>query len=751
MICIPFTLNNASHVAQLSANQQKYVPTFIIERADDDRVTLFSSPPKAMAFRTDCGLKEGSENADYYFTPKVITEQGKTDVVIEIQKSEKSAQQFVLISIELPHTEKNICAVNVTFCLETDKRKTFRMRLLVCPQHCIYDAAIDFGSYSSQCCVASRDGNAYDVENVTKLFPAVLHNYRKGEEEKLQSLIGNCTLTDRDRYYQADPESKAFVRSNFFIQKELKAGSLTEKDFLFLTPEDHLLEIMQKTSDILNPKLADFEDIRKGEAIINGYEMSLSNYRTVVRKETLRLFVRTLLNHIASTIEGEIAVKLTLLIPDAYNQQQLARSRRHLWELVAEEKSAHIEGVEIDLVYEGSAALAGYLRADNLTIADEGKTVMICDIGAGTTDCSVSRLSLKEGKAEDIARAGVVGGGNLLTFAYLAAAANYVVKACGGDRNDTIRLLKSFGNLNDIAQKTNLFNAAERLKHTIDANEKTHTFEAMVQADMRFKKETNIQTLTPAIITELMEKAAKEGFYISENHPLILKYAALWAQKVYAQLYSIYKAEIPVDKLVFSGRGARCQAFTRELVRLLHPKTVDMVPLQHQKQISLIGALKNDLQLSREREVAGWPRVSLQEEIRQEEGTIDRWVKKVRLPNLYSLSNNNLAAVSSNYQDCQGSTLCLGDLEYITIGNAHYTLDGGQTGTYKVFFDGCDFVLRDNHRAQRLRPIHGSDRSEFVAESLFNLKREMLTEESRLFLEKRLMTVLMDIEADEII
>ena len=350
-------------------------------------------------------LEQGEESkTDSFFTPdneNLIEVDSQNDHILFLNRS-NTADKVETFKIVFSYGEYNGC-VNITCS----------------PANQIYDVVLDFGSEASQMLVHRRDSgiNSEPIE-----------------------LFGNCLKHfygiksyGFNEYDQQDEDEKLF-RSVFFEKTGNGKMQLTNNSTDVIvappSPDDPSVffiskrDCLDKGARIPNIKLSYLADLHS----------QTLNIRDLHRALVMR-FLHEAFQQIAKeekrSLHKTFAVSVTLLIPNVMNQHEVCSFVKDIQSFLSSEpfhnnlpKDLNLSTIDVLTCSESDASLLNWVNKQR-TI--QPGRYLIIDIGKGTTDFSVVNVKSPK-QAESVFRAGIIGAGNVLSYALLD---NYLIHMGG--------------------------------------------------------------------------------------------------------------------------------------------------------------------------------------------------------------------------------------------------------------------------------------------------------------------------------
>ena len=788
MICVPYIVNNNYKVAQLSATQSPK-PCYIIEKEPgNSEVQLFSFDRVQMAFDPSQGYGAKGEN-DYIF----VAESAESSVTIDAAnhtaniilalrmlpirrdnkgKIMKPIQKFSPIdglSIKdrfvcydfraITQKSSDILVINIQL-LEPKQKLFYDFSVNVAPRDNTYDIVIDFGSEASQIWINRRCNDPSNEGNMMSLFKSIKRNSLFNAEKD-------------ENIYQFDPSNPKLFRSLFFVKNEIPRADIQQDDLTFINRDNDLITIFTENVALPNMKLMDHSNVPLPEFYVNDEPLNIYQRVNEIRAEILKFFFKTALRQIDRTSNQPVACKITFLVPNTYKQETLSSVHAQLIEDLrllrenAENPFEHIKGdIEVSTFSESDASFFGWYRAGEYSKSDAQKRVLIVDIGKGTTDFSVLRISSNQGQVtvERMARSGFVGAGNVMTFALLASVIRQIAHEIGDTNPANIyTAIRDMAYNYDRAKKNKLYHKLERLKCAPHITGRTTVAEFIDSYD--FTGLSSISGLTIDKLSDILAEANEKECFQQDNDSVVSCYAKQITDRLITELCYVYDEDVDVDKVVLSGRGAMSNPLAnaiKEAFRLINDKIeITLLPPSMTKSGCLKGPLNQSLNLDHmNMNIVGWPQQKRNLAMRstpkptsqqqtkkakeEKKGFFDKIKgilsadEQVELGKEATVSGGftqddiareflrdlNPEVQTMKWEKAQGTEYTLAaDTNVFVIGNRRCTanLSGAHSklGKKSMYFDGNDFVLRDANTSVRFIYDPVADNEAFLTETFF--------------------------------
>ena len=788
MICVPYIVNNNYKVAQLSATQSPK-PCYIIQKEPgNSEVKLFSFDRGQMAFDPSRGYGAKGEN-DFLF----VAESAKSSVTIDaanhtadikvalhmltIRRDNKGKimnpiQKFEAkdgLSIRgsevcydfraIEEKKSDILVINIQL-LVPEKNLYYDFSVNVAPRDNTYDIVIDFGSEASQIWINRRCNDHSNKGNMMSLFGSIKRNSPFSAEAN-------------ENIYQFDPSNPKLFRSLFFVKNEIPCADIQQSDLTFINCDKDLITILANNVALPNMKLMDHSNVPLPEFYVNNEPLNIYHRVNEIRAEILKFFFKTALRQIDRTSNQPVACKITFLVPNTYKQDTLSSVHAQLIEDLRllrendENRFEHIKGdIEVSTFSESDASFFGWYRAGEYSKSDAQKRVLIVDIGKGTTDFSVLRISSNQGQVtvERMARSGFVGAGNVMTFALLASIIRQIAHKIGDTNTaDIYTAIRDMAYDSDRAKKNKLYRELETLKCAPHITGRT-TIAGFIDS-YDFTGLASTSGLTIEKLSDIIAEANAKECFLQDNDAVVSCYAKQITDRLISELRYVYDEDVDVDKVVLSGRGAMSNPLAnaiKDAFRKINGKIeITQLPPSITKSGCLKGPLNQSLNLDHmNMNIVGWPQQKRNLTMRQaptpttepptdskkegKKGFLGKLTKifgadeQMELGKEATVSGGftqddiareflrdlNPEVQTVKWEKAQGTEYTLAaDTNVFVIGNRRCTanLSGAHSklGKKNMYFDGNDFLLRDANTSVRFIYDPVADNEAFLTETFF--------------------------------
>ena len=763
MICIPYYINGKYQIARFSGSQN-YIPTFTIENRGNGLQELFRFEKSPYAFDTAKGaganggkdysleiVRDGCqlipEGSIIRLTLALKTKAYKSNCAINDIEGEGFTIKGGRLLLEIGNLVPagTVATVIVEMVIVDEDSVKFDFRANVANRDCIWDIIIDFGSEASQIWTACRGRNDnQNRNNQVPLFKNILETYWKEESKKLgrTSQADQAAGSESD-YYQYDAEDTNLYKSLFFLAGAI-GKTISSDNLIRLNKVSDLMEMLQKNPArndgmpryiaLPNLKLMHHGEVSLPTISVNGRTANLYQYLEQLRNEILKFFVKAAFDQLNRTINGKKTVCVTLLVPNTYSQTDLVRTRKEMAGRIEQILSdAGGDGdicpySEVNTFSESDASFLGFFRGNRLNKLYPNKHYLIIDIGKGTTDFSVLKIKEDGRTALCTAKSGLIGAGNVMTFAALASVLKSWAETANSSekkpatpemiRNKIMQLV----NTPDRAKKNDLYQWVEALKcNSVSGGQPFPDFISKYVTDNEIKR-PDLSTLGIDGLITIIKSACEAGCSLSDDDAVMKGYADIVAGMIVKELQFVYHEFIqPIDYIIMTGRGAKCTPLYFAIVNKIKAYNPDLEVFTFTdielKTACLRGPINNAVTLENTN-VVGWPVVRKEGERTSvsNKALLDRWVGADK-----SLSREiGEQSAASILQGCKVTLNSPNDI--LSLGNSKYrvefTTEQKDREIY-MFFDGENFVPRSKAGSHVLTQLPGSERFTLLYETLF--------------------------------
>ena len=438
---------------------------------------------------------------------------------------------------------------------------THYIQVTFAPQTQIRDIVLDFGSEASQIATFKRQ-MGQTVGDIQEILPSMASLLRNGEENDwiqksnvptlFKSIFYGQTNISNEQLKQLDASAKCTNDSELIMLT-------TEKEAQSLTKESEKKYIVLPTV-----KLSGYGGIPQPKIL--GCGILNFNDFYFYRKTILNLFLSEILMlHKQSIDNTPIAVNFCLLVPNVFNIKQVCdivhKLQANLHKMLHKEKlEDFVKAIEVNAISESDASLIGTIETMNSKQKgnEDNKQVLVLDAGKGTLDISVIKYINDRYICKY--RAGILGAGNSITYAYMCALIYdylYIQKNKKGENaNITDEEITKYINTN-ICQSNEhflvnkIFNAVEKYKIIVNTYDRMNPQQPEVKEGNEELKKFEQFVIDMCEETSLLSTTAQGR--INEVLKVI-------ADEVVDKLQIIHSEDFDkIDYLYYTGRAVRCK------------------------------------------------------------------------------------------------------------------------------------------------------------------------------------------------
>lgn len=593
------------------------------------------------------------------------------------------------------------------------------------PESQVYDVVLDFGSESTQMLIRRFDDDNRVEQH--KIFNGVINHFY------------NISSVKGDRVYDQQDEEDTLFRSVFFKKKK---GEMS-KSFLCDPPskDDSFFNFISSRRDSRGERIPNVKI-----AYLTGKNVEGTTKEQLHRGIILRFLHEAIMHIMEEENKRErncpIAVRLTLLIPNVLPQKSTSELLKDLREkanssLFKEHFKDKINIVlfEIRSCSESDASFLDWMLSKECP-KTPGKRYLIVDVGKGTTDFSIVKVSDAHNVVSEY-RAGFVGAGNAISYAIFQ---NYMHKLGGDKMQEITKTMLSA----ESALLYDLENIIEEYKHNWNL-------------PISNKNISAITVMKPEVILDRIKELGQIG---DSAH-----YVEKMAKKIADNIIDRLPLNMEIDYLVFSGRAFKFAMLREQIEKSLEEhfkkskKNIKTVPYnaRRAKNGCLYGPL-NGINLSLESQMVGFPEIydsTEQPLINKDSDTsykehIYASVEKITaMKENVNFLNRTLRAIAQIFADenvnnnskGQGSHkidldkeiklyMKTGRLEENINNNSVIFISGNlykpekgnmvsSNAPYNIYFDGENFYLRHKNECACLNVIPTRPEKELLEESMF--------------------------------
>ena len=583
--------------------------------------------------------------------------------------------------------------------------------------HCVplddlYNVVLDFGSEASQMLICKNNPDSAVVPE--KVFAnTLLHFY-------------NVQRVKGKRVYDQQVEDEKLFRSIFYLKKNAEMSSSFEYDRP--SRDDSFFSFLSKRTESHEGRIPNIKIAYLTGTIVN----EVSDMNILHRGIVLRFLHEAIcrISEISNNKSNKVGINFTVLLPNVmpqnavssflYNMRRIANSRDFL---DANGSNLQIECIAVNSYSESDASYLECLHqaalpgSPNKMKIMPGKRYLIIDIGKGTTDFSLVRLSSATSAISEY-RAGFVGAGN----------AHALID----------KMLKA-----EPAVLFELENKIEDAKKNWKQDRDATNFDSISAVD--------------SITTEAILDKIDELGVINDSHGNV--------EKMLKQISERIIDQVPldgVDYVVLSGRSFKFTKLKEQLENYLRKKTKKNIEVYFNPETAKNGCLYGPLRkigMSLESQMVGFPFVVDMTKIKQTEiegndttiSIINAKTLKLKKINSvvhilgrcvkiledlfgddnYTLYADSLKSASTNFDlevkayMTEGKRISNmdGNSRIIISGNVYTPEDGYQVknteAPYSLYFDGDNFYLKHEKGCHKLVVQVNCGSQELLEESLF--------------------------------
>lgn len=446
------------------------------------------------------------------------------------------------------------------------------------PSEDLYDVVLDFGSEASQMLIWKNNQDAAVVPE--KIFAnTLLHFYN------VQRVKGNRV------YDQQDEDDKLF-RSVFYLKKNAEMSDSFEYDKP--SRDDSFFSFMSKRTESHEGRIPNIKIAYLTGSIANGVSDIQTLHRGIVSRFLHEAIYR--ISEIHRCEERKIGINFIVLLPNVMPQNSVSSFLKTMRNIVNSQKFFETNGsnlgVECINVNSCSESDASFLECvhqaalpgtTNKMKVMPGKRYLIIDIGKGTTDFSLVKLSSATSAISEY-RAGFVGAGNAISYAVFL---DYM-KTIAGSKASALE--KKMLN----AEPAVLF----ELENKIEDAKKNWTAGSVAT---KFEPIMKVENLTTEAVLDKFDELG----VINDSHGNVEKMLRKISEKIVDQV-PLYD----VDYVVFSGRSFKFTRLKEQLETYLREKAGKNIEVYFNPEIAKNGCLYGPLRkisMSLECQMVGFP------------------------------------------------------------------------------------------------------------------------------------------------
>lgn len=601
---------------------------------------------------------------------------------------------------------------------------TSKFKLHVAPARAIWDVALDFGSEASQLSKRSANGGARQTIPLIDGFK-LFYDDKKAEPNE-----------DFIQYDRA-----GFFRSIFFIPDNQDAllntidPPNTEHELIPML-NDSKKGGYQFDTQLPTIKLAALGIDNTKTVQVNGGRSTLGDLSKKIYRKLIFNFLHVACNSIKS--ERTFYLRFKLLIPNVFKQVDITNLVQSVEKYAEEFKNRfthyQLKGIEISTVSESDAAFAGYMLTPNLNLQINGKYAII-DAGRGTTDYSVVEI-LRPQEGVNLYRAGFVGAGAMLTFAFIdTVITTILVEHLGKTLTPAQRLTffeeKICGKSVELNWQLKFLSLIERLKARHEHGMENPDSELLIP------KQPNILNTPLNILNNLLENFVnkKVDYFIQDKFGFIQATTDALANRIFDDFQKLPVEFSRLDGIILSGRGFLFGPLCDALKQKFEKITPNIVLSPNPKNVCMDGAFTSSsfngncnmegipyaatLLTNKPQQLAPPPPIAQPRVI----ALIGRIRAMINAPDPDAVPTKSR---KKYYQDIHkflkgGSRQLVNQGDIICISGHVYEHDLRlQKSEVNLFFTGESFLIRTANRVETLRDTNRQDINDaFTAKTLF--------------------------------
>lgn len=602
------------------------------------------------------------------------------------------------------------------------------------PQEDLYNVVLDFGSEASQMLISKNNPGPAIVPE--KVFANTLSHFY------------NIQRVKGERVYDQQDEDEKLFRSVFYLKRNAEMSDSFEYDRP--SRNDSFFSFMSKRTESHEGRIPNIKIAYLTGAIVNGVSDMQTLHRGIVSRFLHEAVYR--ISEIRHNNNKKIGINFTVLLPNVMPQNAVSSFLNNMRRvanspefLEANGSQVTIESINVNSCSESDASFLECLHqtalpgTQNKMKVMQGKRYLIIDIGKGTTDFSLVKLSSATSAISEY-RAGFVGAGNAISYAVFS---DYMKKIAG----DNDHLLKTKMLNAEPAVLFELENKIEDAKKNWNKGKDATNFEPL----------SNVDNIEPEAV---LDKIDELGF-INDSQGKVAKMLTLISERIVDQ--------IPldnVDYVVFSGRSFKFTKLKEQLESHLRKKVGRNIGVFFNSETAKNGCLFGPLRkisMSLESQMVGFPLVVDITKVKQTETkeqdksegaaipVINAEMLKLEkinsikqiftkcikiLMELFGDDNqtqsaNTLKSASTNFDSevkvymTKGREIknLDGNSRIIISGNLYSTEDQYRVNSadapYSLYFDGEDFYLKHENGCHKLVMQVNRGSQELLKESLF--------------------------------
>ena len=563
--------NKQSHIDILCANStsrsilMEWDTTAYISTIDSKNKDVKNAMLKDVALNNNQAILTFSDSKVSAPTPQNKLE----DSINVVVKKNKSQISFKSADTSL------VCVLNVVIKFR-DNESTVSFHCV--PPNNLYNVVLDFGSEASQMLISKRNPDSAIIPE--KVFANTLSHFYN-----IQRVKGL-------RVYDQQDEDENLFRSVFYLKK----NATMSESFEYEKPsrDDAFFSFMSKRTESHEGRIPNIKIAYLTGAIVNGVSDMQTLHRGIVSRFLHEAIFR--ISELHTSKEDKVGVNFTVLLPNVMPQNSVSSFLTNMRRIANSQEflkatgcKLQVECVNVNSCSESDASFLECLHqaalpgSKNKMKVMPGKRYLIIDIGKGTTDFSLVKLSSATSAVSEY-RAGFVGAGNAISYAVFS---NYMKTIAGNKAN----LLEDKMLTAEPAVLFELENKIEDAKKNWTNNITKTSFEPI----------SKIENLTAEAI---LDKIDELGF-IDDSQGEVKKMLDIISERVVDQL--------PLDGVncvVLSGRSFKFETLREQLEKCLKNKIGKNIDVFFNSETAKNGCLFGPLRkisLSLESQMVGFP------------------------------------------------------------------------------------------------------------------------------------------------
>lgn len=470
-----------------------------------------------------------------------------------------------------------VCVLDVVLKFE-DYESTISFHCV--PPEDLYNVVLDFGSEASQMLISKNNPDSAIVPE--KVFANTLSHFY------------NIQRVKGERVYDQQDEDEKLFRSVFYLKKNARMSDSFEYDRP--SRDDSFFSFMSKRTESHEGRIPNIKIAYLTGAIVNGVGDMQTLHRGIVSRFLHEAVYR--ISEIHQNNNKKIGINFTVLLPNVMPQNAVSSFLNNMRRvanspefLEANGSQVTIESINVNSCSESDASFLECLHqaalpgTQNKMKVMPGKRYLIIDIGKGTTDFSLVKLSSATSAISEY-RAGFVGAGNAISYAVFS---DYM-KTIAGSKDHSLKtiMLKA-----EPAVLFELENKIEDAKKNWNNGKDATNFEPLSKVD-------NIEP--EAVLDKIDELGV-----ITDSQGKVAKMLTLISERIVDQ--------IPldnVDYVVFSGRSFKFTKLKEQLESHLRKKVGRNIGVFFNSETAKNGCLFGPLRkisMSLESQMVGFPLV----------------------------------------------------------------------------------------------------------------------------------------------